>query len=584
MSAKGTNVNAAWTSRSSGRALIAACGALLTACTVLDSKPIVKAHVEAVRKGPEAVPTRTITNFSPALRCMDGLLITWGIRDLPVVVEDLIDQTKKVNAGTKDMLISAMSEMTRRSKAIKLITYGKDTGNLIGLIESAKGRNAFQNVPPYGIRGSVSQLDDNILRRNVDIGIAFDPYLSIGASGSAGASVLGIDLTVVSSRDLAVVPGVTSRNSVVLYREGSGFDGDAAIRKFGVNFSMTLSRSEGQAQALRTLVELAVIELVGKLGTLPYWRCLGTSADDPEVAAEREDWYYGLASRPAELIGFFQFQLRNRGYYRGPSNGQRSAEFDRSVEAYRKALDLPPSRELDLPFFNAYLAADHAAVLARFPAPALLGDAPPEPVAKGPETPASVAVASAASRSDPDSASTAKAASPAPIAPAPAIPALAVPEGTAPPSRTVAGAMHAEPLRLAIQSRENPHTLRRNQPFRLAITTTRDAHVYCYLRDEHKKVQRIFPNRFDEHSIVKKTHPLDLPGNGRFQLLTSPRGVTEAIVCYATDRDVLALLPKSVAGRDFEDLPVASIEEVKQAFRSIVSDNFSEGVFHVRVN
>lgn len=545
----------------------------LAACSSFDVKRDVRTQAESRPPGPEAAPTRTITNFSHALRCMDSYLVTWGIRDLPVIVEDLVDQTKKVNAGTKDMLISAVSDMTRRSKAIKLITYGKDTGNLISLIESVKGRNAFDQIPPYGIRGSVSQLDDAIVRKNVDGGIAVDPYLSLGGARNAAASVLGVDLTMVSGRDLSVVSGVNSRNSVVIYRESSGLDSDATIRKFGVNFSMNLSRSEGQSQALRNLIELAAIELVGKLGMLPYWRCLGTEVNDESIANEIEDWFQALALKPVELVSYFQYQLRIRGYYAGAPDGQRTIAFDQAVASYRGALGLEATPTLDLAFFKAYLDADHAAVLAKHPAP----------------------VAQAAPSTTPADATNMIATPEKQVAPRsydPIIPAAfatqrdntSVPPPSGAPLAKPPAAVSNEPLQLAIGIPGRPTVLRRNQAYQLAVLTNQDAFVYCYLRDEGNQVQRIFPNRFDRDAAVRPSHPLMLPGKGAFELRTSPRGAVEAVVCYATRRDVAEGLPKQVTGRDFEKLSVATIDDIKKAFRAATNDQFAEGVFHVRPN
>jgi len=543
-------------------AMIAA--TLAAGCALPDLKPTVQREVAAVRKGPEALPMRTITNFSTALRCMDGLLLTYGIRELPVIVEDLADQTKKVNAGTKDMLISAVSQMTRRSKGIRLITYGKDSGNYISLIESVQGRNAFKQVPPYGLRGSVSQLDDNLARFNADAGIALDPHFSAGVAKNAAASVLALDLNVVSGRDLGVVSGVTSHNAVVIYREGTGADADASIRKFGINFSMTLARSEGQSQALRNLVELAAVEIFGKLGMLPYWRCLG-SAGDESVGAEVEDWFHALGASGNELVQYFQYQLRLRGWYWGPQDGQRSATLDEAVAGYRQAIGLAADGGIDAAFFRGYIEADHAAVMAKHPPPTPPAAAAPTPVTAAPAAPAPPAAPPVRGDETPRPAAV----------PEPAVAAEA-PAPSAAPS--------TEPLRVAVQGDPRVRTLRRGDAFEVAVMTNRAAHVYCYFRDEHQRVQRIFPNRFDPQSLVRPTHPLTLPGTMRFQLLASPRGVTEAVVCYATSQDVLARLPGRVAGRDFENLPVANLEEVKQAFRNVVNSDLAEGVFHVRVN
>ena len=94
---------------------------LLLGCSSMGVKPPVLDSANKLKVGPKEKPFRSITGFSAALRCMDDLKISNGERDVSVLVEDLVDQTKKVNAGTKDMLISAVSDMTKRSRAIRII-------------------------------------------------------------------------------------------------------------------------------------------------------------------------------------------------------------------------------------------------------------------------------------------------------------------------------------------------------------------------------------------------------------------------------------------------------------------------------
>src|ERR1700740_1705018 len=108
--------------------LILGGGALaLSACSEEAVKKDASKATVAQMKGPETAPVRTVTNFTASLTCMDNLFLMYGVRDLVVISEDLQDTTKKVSAGTKDMLISSVSNMTKRSKAVRLIAYGSDS-------------------------------------------------------------------------------------------------------------------------------------------------------------------------------------------------------------------------------------------------------------------------------------------------------------------------------------------------------------------------------------------------------------------------------------------------------------------------
>jgi hypothetical protein len=332
-------------------------------CSTLEVQQKTVKETAAARQGPESTPQRSITGFAPALRCMDNLMIDYGVRDLSMLVEDILDQTKKVNVGTRDMLISAVSDMTRRSRAIRLVAFGKDATNAISFLQSAQRQSAYELIPQYDIKGSISQFDENVIRNQKDLGIGFQPFINLGISRDAASSVMGLDLSVLTTDDLSILPGVTSRNSVVILKQGRGLDGDAAYHKFGVSYSMNLSKSEGQAQALRGLVELAVVELMGKLTKTPYWSCLGGDPKtNAEVRHELSDWYFGMASNPMELIGYFQNQLRRRGFYEGPVDGKFNPAIDEAIAGYRVALGLSKEAVLDEAFFNAYLAADHSKV------------------------------------------------------------------------------------------------------------------------------------------------------------------------------------------------------------------------------
>jgi hypothetical protein len=503
-----------------------AVAAILGGCSVMEVKKDIVEKTAAIRKAPQSAPHRSITSFSAALRCMDGMLVDYGVRDVGVLVEDIVDQTKKVNAGTKDMLISAVSEMTRRSRAIRLVAFGQDANNAIAFVQQAGSKSIYEIVPQFDVKGSITQLDENLIRNQKDLGFAVREYLNLGVSRDAASNLIGLDLTVLRTSDLSVVAGVTSRNSVILFKEGRGVDGDATIKKLGITFNMNLSKSEGQAQALRNLVELASIELVGRLTRTPYWLCLGSSPDHEEVRLEISDWYFAMASNPVELVQYFQWQFRRRGVYDGPIDGVLTDALREALSRYREALGMTREPKPSLEFFEAYLRADHRALRERIAATGPRAPAPGEPPA-------------AAAARDP-----------------------------------------ATPLALKVNARSAQKS-RRGEAVQVVVRPNRDAHVYCYLRDEHARIMRFYPNRFTRDALVTSAHPLELPGAQRFRISASVTGVHETIACFATERDVMGMLPPAVIGMDFEALALTSLEQVRAGFAAATKRNFAEAYFNV---
>ena len=539
------------TLRRTGLAFAAA--AALAGCASFDVKQKTVTQTEASRVGPETKPFRSITGFSSALRCMDNMFIDYGVRDVSMLVEDILDQTKKVNAGTRDMLITSVSDMTRRSRAVRVVAFGKDATNVISFLASAQRQSAYEVIPQYDIKGSVSQFDENVIRNQKDFGIGYSPYLNLGIAKDAASSIMGLDLSVLTTDDMSILPGVTSRNSVAILKSGRGFDGDAAYSKFGVNFSMTLAKSEGQSQALRGLVELATIELMGKLTKTPYWRCLGADPEtNDEIKGEITDWYYAMAATRVELIGYFQYQLRLRGFYDGPVDGQFNPAIDEAISNYREAIGLSKRALLDEELFRQYMNTEPYKV----------------------PRPAEPARASAVPSIAPEAAAAPAGSASAPAAAASA-PTAAV---TAPVAATAASGA----LQLASTTGSKRTSFAGGEPIDLVVRPSRDAHVYCYLQDEDAKITRFYPNRFARDSLVSAQRPLELPGTMRFQLVMNAKQQQESVACFATARDVATQLPVAVYGTDFEPLAVGSLDAVRAAFANVAAGTLAQETLNVQ--
>jgi curli biogenesis system outer membrane secretion channel CsgG len=482
---------------------------LLGACATGTSLPPAGPDARAAVAAPVAAPQRNVTGFADALRCMDKLYLDYGVRDVSVLLEDLSDNTKKISAGTRDMLISALSDMTRRSRALQVIAFGQDANNVVAFLNAAQQRSAFAVVPQYGLRGSITQLDEGVIRRQQDTGLGLGNVLSSGSSRSRQFNVLGLDLAMVQTTNLALVPGVVSRNLTTVLRDGDAVDAQATIKKVGISFSSSFQRSEGSAQALRIMLELASVELFGRLLKLPYWSCLDTDVNNPEVRSEVEDWFIGM-ERAGELTPFFQTQLRNRGWYDGPVDGRVTPALRQAVAAYRGATGLSAQGVVDLAFFTRFIDAPF----------------PPRP-----ERPFSDA----------------------PTAPL-----------TAPAPPATAAATAADPLLLELL--KPVHAA--GESVQVRVRTRTPAYVYCYAQPPGQPMQRIFPNRFAADPRVTPERPLELPGRQGFRL---PAQAGLRVSCLAAPREVYNEVPAALRWGDFQSLhAVQGPEALRAMFENVV--------------
>jgi hypothetical protein len=477
----------------------------MAAQPAVQPQPTVQTQPSA--SGPKALPQRNVTHFADGLRCMDDMLYRFGVRDVSVMIEEMQDQSRRLGAGTRDMMVSAFADMTRRSRGVRLVTFGSDNQNVVQLLSIAQRLNDFKVVPQYDIRGSITQFDEDVTRKQSGLGVSL-PLFSARLGSVNQVSVLGFDASVVTTSDLSLVPGASSKNTVVVTRDDKGVgDGLAQIRNSSVSFSFGVARNEGVAQSLRNMVELSTIELTGKLLRLPYWTCLNVDTKNAEIQREMEDWFYSMQGTP-ELTRFFQEQLRNRKFYDGPADGTPNTATTDALAAHRRALGVKEDGEPDFELFKAFLL---------------------RPIPKAPEKPF-------------------------------------VAEKTAQAQGTAAGAPASKEVKLSVRLSKTRY--KKGEPIELTVSTAQSGYVYCYVQSPTTgKIQRMFPNRFARDPRIEANTPLVLPGAQGFKLLAGSEDVKQQVVaCLATEREVYNDLPPQLRWGDFEDIRLGTFDDIRDAF------------------
>lgn len=464
---------------------------------------------------------RNITNFTPALRCMDDMMFARGTRDVTVMMEEFRDATQRVPVSARDMMTSAMSDMTRRSRGVRLSVFGTDQQNLTQLLQQAQKTNAFGVIPQYNIRGTISQFDDSVSKTGGSVGISIvEKLFGVRAGLDTKFSVIGLDAAVVDTSSLTLIPGVSSKNTTVLTsRDASAADGQAKLENPGIGlvFSFNTARSDGPSQAARNMVELATLELVGKLIHAPYWQCLGVPDSDPEIQREMDDWFFSMDE--TERVQFIKENMREKRYYDGAIDGNTDAAFFSALRLYRKALKLPEVGPVDQAFFKTFITTA----------------TPRGPLAGTPRKLASA-----------NGTLTATATSANPAAPEPA-PVADAPAASAVPALTIV--------------QQAPVTKGANA-LNLSVQVHSPGYLYCYSQDPvTRRIQRIFPNRFGRDPRVEAGRPVQLPGQGRFVLNPAAE-----IACLHAPREIYGDLPPPLRWGDFEDIKASRFEEIRDIF------------------
>jgi len=353
------------------------------------------------------------------------------------------------------------------------------------------------------------------------------PGLDLAVSRDQVVSVVSVDLNVGELVTRQILPGMSASNSIAVTASGAGGDAGGVINKAGINFSVSLNRSEGFHQAVRTLIELSTIEVLGKLTRTPYWQCLGIDQSNPAFMTQAREWFDGMSE--VERVGFAKRVLRDAGYYDGPADGGFDAGTQAAVARYQADNGLIASGRVDFDLYYRLLSQPNAR-----------GDAPGEP-----------AVRTAAAQGLPQ------------------------PEPAAP----------TEPEVVLTSDRGPQPRYRVGEAVVVQAETTADGFLYCYYADAKGTVARIFPNRFQPDAFVEARRPVEIPPGTEkpFNIRMDHPGNGESIACVTSSREVGPHLPERFKTEDLQPIPLTALSDVLKAFEALPGGKVRSKVMPISV-
>ncbi len=466
---------------------------------------------------PATRPVRSMSSFSDSLACMDEMMREAEVPTMLITSTFIPDFSGRVPVAAKQMVVTALSQMSRRSNAFRYVDFEVDIARqdtVQNLTTLLLNNNQMElQRPALYVSGGISFVDQNVLSTRHGAGVS-GSRVEIGYDRNRGATIVGLEMHLGDFRTRTLIPGLDSANEVIIGNSGQGLDLAGRIGTYGVQFNVGRDLTQGTGAAMRTLVDLALIELAGKWTQLPYWRCLTLDNTHPEFRRQLREWYD--AGDPATRARLVQRYLAVRGYLPAfeqplPAN---SAVLREAVGRFQADMGAVVTGEIS---FNVYERAlrDFVAVgadgqLAR------IGWTELE-----------------------------------------------------------SGQAKAAPLTLDMQI-EN--TVKDTTAFApgtnifASVTVSRAAHLFCYLNDANGNVVKLLPNMLQPDSLVSANRAIRLPDwmvpYPAF-VLTSGKQGHEAVMCLASNEDPMTRLPPELNPKALTPIrAVKTLDELKAQFEA----------------
>lgn len=491
---------------------------------------------------PVVRPTRSISSFSDSLMCMDRMLRDAQLPTTLITSKQIPDYSARVPVATKEMVVTAISQMSRLSNAFRFVDYEVDIARqdtVQNLTTILLNNNQMQlQRPALYLSGAIAFVDQNVINNRFDAGLS-GPRIEIGYSNSRNATIIGLEMHLGDFRTRTLIPGLDSANEVIVGNGGQGLDLAGRIGTYGVQFNVGRDYTQGAGGAVRTLVELATIELIGKWARVPYWQCLTLEQNHPDFQRQLRDWYD--EGEPAIRRQLVKRSLVSRGYLRAGMEqlADDSPAVRVAIARFQADQGMVVTGVVDFPTYERALrhfvglSGDGTLVRVGWSTTDALPVLPTSEQATG-ETALPI---------------------PTPVAGVPAFGA------TAPPRTIDLQIENIMMERTAFEVGE--------QIF-LSATVSRASHLNCYLAEATGTLIRLLPNSANPSGWVSANQAVRIPDwmspNPGFIMDAASPGV-EGVACFATDEEATAHLPEVLRGPPLKPIAGYSrLEAINLAF------------------
>ncbi len=270
---------------------------------------------------PESMPEAKATAFEKAIREMGIMSAIYTDVPLRIMANDIRDNTG-TSAPTSGEIPNDITNMVKST----LNAFG---GNIVfipydpGLMSNNMnlGYSQFENkiIPDVIVDGGITEFDRGLETRGDSTNASVSGTVNNNLIGleyedanKASLARVTLDFNLINFQTFSGIPQMQAVNTIKLHK---------AVKENSIGFTIlsstfglqgTVKKIQGRHAAIRLLVQLSMMQVIGKYQDLPYWRLLPGSERDINVINRVEDRFHQMPAKVKN--GWFQIILALNGY------------------------------------------------------------------------------------------------------------------------------------------------------------------------------------------------------------------------------------------------------------------------------
>lgn len=270
---------------------------------------------------PKTMPEAKTTVFAQAITEMGTMSAIYSDVPLRLMLNDITDNTGTSVATSAEIPrdITSMVKSTLNAFGGNIVFIPYNPNFMANSINTGYTDFSQKIIPDVIVDGGITEFDRGLETKGDSTDLSLSGTVSgnqLGVdfedSNKGSLARVTLDFNLIDFQTFAGIPQMQAINSIKLYK---------ATKKDSIGFTIlsstfgaqgTVKKVQGRHAAVRLLVQLSMLQIVGKYQQIPYWSILPGSVRDVNLLNRVVDDYYSLPSnlRTARL----QLFLALNGY------------------------------------------------------------------------------------------------------------------------------------------------------------------------------------------------------------------------------------------------------------------------------
>lgn len=263
------------------------------------------------------LPEAKSTVYQQAVRQLGMMGTIYGRGAVNIMSKNISDNTGTSVATNAEIPrdITEMVKSTLNAVGGNLTFIPYDPDFLANSVNTGYSEFSDKKIPDIIVSGGITEFDRGLVTKgdSAEIEGTFGDFgLSYEDQNKGSLAQVTLDFNMIDFQTLAAIPRVQAVNGIKLHKAVKEDSFGFTVKSVTLGAKGTMKKIQGRHAAVRLLVELSMVQLLGRYQALPYWRLLpGGQRDDVVIDSVLNDFY---EHSPVERVALIQRYLYLHGY------------------------------------------------------------------------------------------------------------------------------------------------------------------------------------------------------------------------------------------------------------------------------